>query len=51
MSEEIETSSTEENEAKDKLGASISIKVEVQDDSSDEKKEEERPGVCCGSCT
>ncbi|MCP3670978.1 MAG: hypothetical protein GY814_11210 [Gammaproteobacteria bacterium] len=51
MSKETENSTTEENEAKDNLQASISIKVEVQDDSSDEKKEEERPGVCCGSCT
>ncbi len=51
MNEEAKKPSTEEDESKDKLGASITIKVEVKDESSDEKKEEERPGVCCGSCT
>jgi len=51
MNDETKKASTEEKETKSKLGESITIKVEVQDESSDEKKKEERPGVCCGSCT
>lgn len=51
MSEETNKASTEASDSKDELEQTISIKVEVQAEESEENKEAERPGVCCGSCT
>ena len=52
MSDETNKASTEAVDSKDKLEQSASLKVEVQAeaDTAEEKKEEERPGSCCGSC-
>ena len=51
MSEETKKTSTEENSTEDKPEQSTLSKVEVVVEVSNEKKEEDRPGVCCGSCT
>jgi len=51
MSEEAKNSSNETNESEDKQEkpsiSGISIAIETTDD----KKEPERPGVCCGECS
>ncbi len=49
MSEEAKSTSTEANSTEEKLEQSTTGKVEAEE--SKEKKEAERPGVCCGSCS
>ena len=55
MSDETKKASTEADGNKEKLEQSTSFNAEVQDEAeanaSEEKKEEERPGSCCGSCS
>jgi CCGSCS motif protein len=53
MSDETKKDSTEANSSEDKLEQSTSFNVEVQAEAeaSEEKKEVERPGSCCGSCS
>jgi len=51
MSDETKKASTEADVSEDKQGQTTSFKVEVQADASEEKKEVERPGSCCGSCS
>jgi|GEM_PF-1970446 len=55
MSDETTKASTEANSSNDKQEQSTPFKVEVQAeteaDASEEKKEVERPGSCCGSCS
>lgn len=49
MSEESNKASTETSNTEDKLEQSITGKVEAEE--PEEKKEAERPAVCCGSCS
>lgn len=51
MSNETEKASTETDKSENKQEKSTISKIEVVVETSKEKKEEERPGVCCGSCT
>lgn len=51
MSEETKQTSSEANgsEAQDKQ--TTSVNVEIKAETTEEKKEADRPGVCCGSCS
>ncbi len=50
MSDELKTAASDSEEQQDKT-ASIDIKIEVQAETAEENQEEDRPGVCCGSCS
>jgi len=55
MNDETKKASAEADGSDDKLEQSTSFNVEVQAekeaDASEEKKEVERPGSCCGACS
>ena len=51
MSDETKNTATEENSSDDKQEQSTVSKIEVVVEVTKDKKEAERPGVCCGECS
>lgn len=51
MSDEIKQTSSEVNGSEEQDKQTTSVTVETKAEATEEKKEADRPGVCCGSCS
>lgn len=51
MSEDTQQTTTEANAGEEQQPQSTSINVDIQVETAEEKKEADRPGFCCGSCS
>ncbi|TVO72491.1 CCGSCS motif protein [Sedimenticola selenatireducens] len=53
MSEETKNASAEavSSEETQEQATSINVEIKTQAETAEEKKEADRPGVCCGSCS
>lgn len=51
MSDETKQTSSEANGSEEQDKQATSVNVETKAETTEEKKEADRPGVCCGSCS
>ncbi|MCW8944587.1 MAG: CCGSCS motif protein [Sedimenticola sp.] len=53
MSEETKNASADEtsNDETQEQATSVNVEIKTEAEATEEKKEADRPGVCCGSCS
>jgi len=51
MNKDTEKTSAKPEASEDNLKQAVSGEVEAKAETPEEKKEADRPGVCCGSCS